>query len=798
MKVPYRWLKEFVSPLPAAEKLATILTEQGIEVARVEQKGKGVSGVIVGLIEHLSRHPNADKLQICRVNVQNKILTIVTGATNVAVGQKVPVAVAGAKLATGITIVPKPLRGQLSDGMLCSGEELGIGNGDLGREDGIWILSPDAPLGADVGELLGFGETVFDIDVLPNRSDCLSIRGIAREVAAGTGAKFRPTHSRIREGKAKITALAKVRVEAKSLCPRYMARVIEGVRVAPSPRYIQERLQAAGIRPIHNVVDVTNYVLLELGQPLHAFDLDRLSGRQIIVRKQNKNEKIKTLDGVERVLPEGTLVIADAEHPVAIAGVMGGENTEIREETSRILLESAFFDSQMIHRVSRELGLRSESSIRFAAGVSWDGVEEALDRATLLIQEVAGGEVARGKIDVSAATPKANVIRLTASRVSELTGMSTTVRAAAKPLQSLGFTVTSRGDTLTVRVPDYRSTDVKGVEDLVEEIVRLGGFQKLPTRCLPFPGVPKPISRIFSLRRLLAEIMTGSGFQEVTTYAMVDPAHLKAMRLPEHTMNNLLMLKNPLREEMSVMRPNLLVSLLSVASYNVRHQENQFSLFEIGRSYQKETGHIKENDVVAGVTVGRESFYLIKGMLSTFLRTSAGWELLPKPIASSEAYPYYHPGQSATFEKDLSTGTFQLAWGKLHPAVAESFELQGPVFVFEMDLGALVDVACPIPAVRPLPEYPAAFRDLSFIISDGVPYQVIDQTIRGCAGSLLDRAELFDRYQGKQIPSGHVSLTFRIAYRKADGTLTDAEVQSVHKGVCDGLRAQCQAQIRES
>ena len=468
--------------------------------------------------------------------------------------------------------------------------------------------------GLEVGSITYVGEDdiILDIDVLPNRSDCLSIMGIAREVAAITGKSLRALSTKPKETGSRISTLTKVHVSIPDLCPRYMARVIQGVTIQPSPPDIVRRLEAAGIRPINNVVDVTNYVLWELGQPLHAFDMEKLSGHEIVVRKPKTGEKIITLDGETHELPKDAVTICDARHPVAVGGVMGGFESEISEGTQTVLLESAFFDPKSVHHTSVLLKTRTESSVRFSAGVSWDGVEEALDRASAMISELTNGKVARGKIDIAKRPKVPKPILLRTEYLTKLSGLTVPVGQAARILTSLGFSVHSKGKNLSVSVPSHRAGDITCEEDLIEEVVRLIGYEKIPITPRTFSHAPALPSSMFHVRKTLREICTAAGFFEAITFGMTDP---KGENDP-----NALKLENPLRESLSVMRTKLLPNLLAAARHNVFRREQRIALFEIGRTYHGRGGGNAENEGGAGVEGGGRGFYNMKGMLEKFLK----------------------------------------------------------------------------------------------------------------------------------------------------------------------------------
>ena len=580
MKISYRWLREYVdTELPPA-RLGEILTNAGVPVEGIAPLVEGLSGVVIGEIEAIEREVEGPRPghrnRLCRVALPDRKLSVLCGAPNAAPGLRTALAPPGATLPGGRAIAATTIRGTLSEGMLCSEKELGIGEDG----DGILALPPEAPLGADLATYLGLDDTIFEIEITPNRPDVLSIVGVAREVAALTGAPFRYPQVTVKEGEAEVAALAAVEIADPELCPRYAARVITGLTVKPSPPWLAQRLRAVGLRPINNVVDVTNYVLWEMGQPLHAFDRDRLEGGRIVVRRARRGERITTLDGRERALAPDMLMICDAERPVAVGGVMGGATSEVRPGTTTVLLESAHFNPGSVRRTSKALGLSTDASYRFERGADIEGVIPALDRAAYLMADLGGGTVARGLIDVYPAPRPHPRIALRMERVERVIGASPSRGEAVRILQALGFAVDDTAPTLQVVVPSFRR-DIVQEDDLVEEIVRIWGYDHIPL-ILAGGGELSPVTRPPGLRvtRAASRALIDAGLSECITYAFVDPARLKLLGWDDPA--RLVALQNPLSAERSIMRPSLLPGLLEVLATNVHRQNPDVRAFEVG------------------------------------------------------------------------------------------------------------------------------------------------------------------------------------------------------------------------
>lgn len=748
--------------------------------------------IVIGEIADISPHPRATKLKLVTVNLGDHSETVVCGAPNLSLSDKVVFAKPGAKLInpqTGepFTLEPAVIRGVTSPGMLCSERELGISE----RHEGIMVLSPDAPIGVPLGDYLG--DTILDIDITPNRPDCLSTLGVAREIAALFGREVKSPKCDYPESGPRIESHAAVEILAPELCPRYCAGVILGVRVAPSPSWLQERLISYGMRPINNIVDVTNYVMIELGQPLHAFDLNTLEGRRIIVRRAGPDERIVTLDGVERALSPNMLVIADAHRPVALAGVMGGLETEVTEDTEAILLEAANFNFANIRTTAAQLKLRTEASIRFEKGLSPDLALQGLKRALTLIRELAGGEVCTGIIDVYPGRKEARPIPFKISEVKRLLGIEIPPEEVGQILRSLGFSCRESSPGVFDVLPPYWRTDVKLPADLVEEVARIYGYERIPTTGLrgEVPqSYPEPLMK---LKDRVREVLVGLGLQEVVTYSLVSEDRLRQTSSPLG-----LRVVNPLSREQEYLRTSLRCGLLSTVSLNRKHEEG-IAVFELGRVYlPKEGGLPEEREVLGCALYGvreelswlsrREEvdFYEIKGVIEALL---SRLNLTADFRTSRE--PCFIPGrQAAIYVEAQPIGLI----GEVHPRVRQFFEIPRPVFLAELDLGALLPYALKLSPYEPLPRFPAVIRDIAVIVDRDIPAQRLLNIIRGFP--LVTGVVLFDLYTGSPVPPEKKSLAFRLTFRSPERTLTDEEVASLQDQIIERLGRELGAELR--
>jgi len=801
MKISDRWLREYVETDLGPEAIADRLIHAGIEVAEVRRLAAGLSGVVIGEVEaierDLGRTPAGHHLRVCRVITAEQKYSVICGAPNVSPGVRAPLALPGAALPGGRTIQAASIRGHRSEGMLCSEKELGIGDDAAG----ILLLPHDAPLGADLVAYLGLDDWVLEVEITPNRPDCLSVVGVAREVAALTGAPFRPPAVAVREGTTGAAALASVVVEAPDLCPRYAARVITGLRVGPSPPWLARRLQSVGLRPINNLVDVTNYVLWELGHPLHAFDCHALRGRQIVVRRARAGERIVTLDGQDRALTESMLLIADAERGVALAGIMGGANSEVHGETTAVLLESAYFHPGATRRTSRALGLSTEASYRFERGADIEGLRDALDRAAQLMADLGGGGVAKGVLDFYPAPRPRQRIALRLSRIRRLVGNCPPGAQVVRIFQALGFTVEGREESLEVEVPSFRR-DLAVEDDLVEEVIRVWGYDRipstLPSGALTLTRQPAHLRQVSAVRRALV----GAGLSEIVTMSFVDPDRLRLVGW-DPASPELLTLRNPLSRERSVLRPTLAVGLLEAVAGNIHRQIPDVRCFEVGHVFRSGgTGGLGQEELrVAAALAGlrsprswfggreRVDLYDAKGIVDLLLEALGleGVEVRPS------ALPFLEEVRGG--EVVVSGETVGL-FGEVALPVREAFDLAGPVFYADLSLDRLRALSPRPLTYRPLPRFPAVQRDLAVVVSAELSAAEVGRAIIEGADPILKRANLFDVYSGDQIGAGRKSLAYALVYQADDRTLTDEEVNGLHERILARLRERFGAEVR--
>ncbi|MEG6512490.1 phenylalanine--tRNA ligase subunit beta [Desulforamulus ruminis] len=806
MRVSYNWLKDYVDITVSPQELADRLTLAGLTVDTVEELGAGLENIVTGCILKIERHPNADKLVVCTVDVgQEEPLQIVTGATNVREGHKVPSALEGAKLAKGLQIKRSKLRGVESRGMLCSGQELGMEAKLMSAEmaSGILILPDEVPVGLDAREVLGLNDFVLELDLTPNRGDALCLIGVARDVAAILKTELKVPAPKFDESGEKAEDLAKVDILDADLCRRYVARIIKGVQMGPSPMWLQNRLRAAGIRPISNIVDVTNYVMLELGQPLHAFDYNALKNHHIIVRRAQDQEKIVSLDGVERLLNPDMLAITDENGPVAVAGVMGGLDSEVTENTVDVLIEAAYFHPINIRRTSKALGLRSESSLRFEKGIDINGCRRAADRAVELIQQLAGGTIASGAVDNFPAPITEKTIQLRFARVQWVLGIDISREEIVNILERLQFRVQANAEDLLVTVPAFRP-DITREIDLIEEVARLYGYNQIPDT-LPF-GASTQGARTADqeLTWDAKRVMTTCGFQEVVTYSFVHPRVFDLMNLPaDSRFRKAVRLQNPLSEEQSVMRTVLVPNLLEVLQRNHNRRAQGGAVFEVGRVFYPVEGQPlpEEVPVLAAVALGSTpktwnqpsrplDFFFIKGVAEQLLDTLG----LVGAEFNRHQDPSFHPGRCAKIEIQ---GELLGVLGELHPNVVENYELPGRVMALKIDLQVLAGYPRPVKQYRSLLKFPAVERDLAVLVKQEVAAAHMLTIIQKAGGDLLRSVEIFDLYQGSQVPEGFKSVAFSMKFQAEDRTLTDQEVADKMQRIARSLSAQTGAELRK-
>jgi len=791
MKIPYSWVREFVDVELTAEQAADRLINAGVEVPSVTPIAPELRGVVVGEIEAIERElgeSHGHRLVLCRVSTGRERFAVVCGAPNARVGLRAAFAPPGATLPGGRAIAAVKIRDVESQGMLCSERELGLGEE---HEAGVLALDADAPLGADLVGHLGLDDRVLEIEITPNRPDCLSVLGVARELAALTGARLRPPAIRLREGRQTARALARVRVEAPDLCPRYTVRVIGDVRVGPSPAWLAARLRACGLRPISNVVDITNYVLWELGHPLHAFDGDRVTDRTIVVRRARASERLTTLDNQERRLDESMLVIADPERAIGLAGVMGGGNSEVGAATTRVFLESAYFAPGSIRRTSRALGLRTDAAYRFERGADIEALVDASGRAAQLMAELAGGTVARGLVDVYRRRRRPVRVRLRLSRVERVLGIAPTRPQARRILTGLGLGVRDRGRDLLVEVPSFRR-DLAMEDDLAEEIIRVWGYDKIPSTLLS--GATIEVARESERLRqegVVRRALVGAGLVEAIAYSFTDPARAAALRAPDDPAPVALL--NPLSQDASLLRPHPLDGLLGVVATNVRRRQPDVRVFEIGRIYERASG----GDT--GTVEPRWATIALTGA-----RRDPGWQGDGGPVDVYDVKGYAEHvlaafgltvqtrlgGRLGGLEPDshaslvAETGEVVAEFGEVAAAARVRFEIDAPVFVAALPLDRLPSMPA-VPRYQSLPRFPAVQRDMAFAIADPeLTVAAVQAGIARTAGPLLRQIAVFDVFR---LPDGGRSVAWRLTFQAEDRTLTDEEINAIHRRVADAV-----------
>ncbi|MEW6752647.1 MAG: phenylalanine--tRNA ligase subunit beta [Candidatus Latescibacterota bacterium] len=791
MKITYRWLQEHVDVPWDWHELVERLTMAGLALEGAEDLGGALQGVVVGRVLERQPHPHADRLSVCRVDVGSEEITVVCGAPNVAAGQKVAVALPDALLPGPLTLQRATIRGVASAGMICAEDELGIGR----DHSGILVLDAAAPVGQPLATQLGLDDVVLDFEVTPNRPDCLSVRGIAREVRALTGAELRMPPCDLPAAGADTAHSVTISIEDPVGCPRYLGRAVRGVRVGPSPAWLQRRLQAVGQRPINNVVDVTNCVLLELGQPLHAFDLASLTGGRIVVRRARSGEVLETLDGVRRPLDEEVLVIADAEHPVALAGIMGGANTQVAEDTVDILLESAYFAPARVRRGRSQLGLQTEAAMRFERGADWAMVPLALDRAARLIAELAGGEVACCAVDVFPNPPQPARITARAARINALLATDLEAAQMGRILTLLGCQVEVHGEVLAVTAPSFRP-DLRREVDLAEEVARIHGFEDVAPRQPARAPWLAPLAGEAALQRDLRHRLTSLGFDEVRTNTIVERHWLTQV-----AQANGAELANPPTETQSVLRTTLVPSLLDTARRNRHQRAESVAIFELGKCFVPELDSTwpREEWRLAGLWTGTVSaspwkadrrqvdFLDLKGAVEALL---AG---LDPRFAAAE-----HPALRSGCAAQVCLGASVCGWlGEVRPALAAGFDIERTVYIFELDCGAVLAArALSVPTYVPLPKFPPIERDLAVVLPEEVDSAAVAEEIGAAASHLIESVTLFDLYRGDQVPSGHKSLAYSIRLRSPVRTLEDREADEVISGILQRLDRAFGARLR--
>lgn len=799
MKVPVSWLKEYVDFDDTVEGLADKLTFSGVEVEGIETIGGTFPGIVVGEIVGVAPHPNADRLTLCRVTDGTSEVQVVCGAPNVAPGMKAPFAPVGATLPTGMKLKKARIRQVDSFGMLLAEDELGLSD----DHSGLMALAPHWAPGTPLANVLGPPEAVLDLEITPNRPDCLCLMGIAREVAALYGTSLKRPAIDLIEGGRPVESLTRIDVQDTTACPRYTARILNGLAVAPAPDWMQKRLTLAGIRPINNVVDITNYVMLETGHPLHAFDQTLLKEGRIVVRRAVAGEKLTTLDEMERSLTPDMLVIADAERPVAVAGVMGGAGSEIRDETTAVLLESACFDPLRTRATSRSLALSTESSYRFERGVDAATVEWASRRAAALMSELAGGSVAQGVIDIYPGPVHGTRISCAWDFVRELTGMAVSNERIEHIMEALELEMAEKSEAgFTVCAPTFRR-DLERSVDLVEEVARIHGLDHIPT---PPPRAELVPGADYHSHRARVELLShcaALGLREIMNYSLTAPTLLDLFDASDR--NRWVVLPHPISVDQSVLRPSLIPQMLETIGRNHARQVPDVLFFEAGRVYINGGDGVTEEDRLSiGLSgpVGRgpydrrkpiedaEMFAWMKGVLSGLFTAQ---NLSDWTVAPSE-HPCFEKGQSVDIR---AAGRRAGRMGLIRESIRREWRLTGPVAVAELAVDVLLSQSGQIPRATAVPVYPATSRDMALVLEAGITHADILAVIKANAPKELEKIELFDIFSGEAIGAGKKSMAYSLTYRSAERTLTDEEANGFHEGVKNAIRKELKVVIRE-
>ncbi len=795
MLVPLKWLKDYVDINIDTKTLGDLLTMSGSKVEAIEEMGKEIDKVVVGNIIKIERHPDADKLLITQVDVGSETIQIVTGANNIKEGDLVPIATNGASLPSGIKIKKGKLRGIESNGMMCSAQELAMPLENLTSEqlDGIYILDKSVQVGKDIKEVLGLDDSVIEFEITNNRPDCLSVLGIARETAATLNLDLKYPEVKVNENNEQIKDYVAIEVQDSELCPRYASRVVKNVKVEQSPAWMQDRLIKAGVRPINNIVDITNYVMLELGQPMHAFDLNKLSGGKIIIRSAANDEKIITLDEVERSLSESILVIADQEKPIAIAGVMGGSNSEIDENTKTLVLECANFQAVNVRLTSKKLGLRSEASSRFEKGMDAELISIALDRACQLIQEIGAGEVVGGKIDIYPNKKQVRRISLRPQRVRSFIGAEISNHDIIKYLNSLEFEVED-DDAFIVAIPTFRD-DIEGEADLIEEVVRLYGYENIPSTLMDTTFTQGGVSSKQKLMDTAKNALTAQGLFEVFTYSFVSPGVYNKINLKaENPLRNSIKLINPLGEEQSIMRTTIIPNILDVISRNYNRKVSAGSFFELSRIYLSESQSMEnlaeEREVLTIGMYGNIDFFDLKGIIENLLQ-----ELnIDKYRILSSNHDSLHPGRTA----ELIINNKRIGWlGEVHPDVLDNYDIPVRAYIAELNFDEIANQSNSNKKYKQLPKYPSVERDIAIVVTEDITAGQIEEIIRNKGGKLVEDVKLFDIYRGAQVQEGYKSVAYKLTYRSDEKTLTEEDISKVHGKILNSLANQVGGFLRQ-
>lgn len=808
MKSSLLWMQDYVDVdmNQDMQAFADTLTIAGIPVEQVEYLGTEIRKVMTGKILEIEKHPDADKLVVCQVDMGDEQIQIVTAATNVRVGQIVPVAVHGAHLPGGTKIKRSKLRGVLSNGMFCSAHEFGFDDSLLLPEEreGIWILPPDTPIGVDAVDYLKVRDVVYEYELTANRADCFSMVGLSREFAALSGKVARYPEIHVAECDKSIGGNVRVSISDEDLCSRYTARLLLNVKIGKSPMWMQQRLRKSGVRPINNIVDATNYTMIELGIPLHAYDYDKVAGHHLVARRAKEGEVMETLDGVQRNLTPDMLVIADEEKPCCIAGIMGGMDSEISDTTTTVILECASFKGSNIRHTGRMLGLRSEASGRFERGLDADSCLNSINRCCQLLVEMGACDVATGVIDVYPVKQEQHRISFTADKINCFLGTQISESDMVHILETLQFTIEKEGDMLTAIVPTYRG-DCTAMPDIAEEVARIYGYEHIPSTRPVTPISKGEAGFTFDVTERISSILSSAGLNETVTFSFMHPDQLKKLLFTEEDgLYNAVPILNPITEDFPLMRTTLIPTLMDVLVRNQAVKNESVAIYEIAPVYrpkQLPLTELPEQEMyVTGLLYGnrtagqwpnkaeRYDFYDVKGIVEAILEGLG----VTADLEVSDFAPL-HPGKAARFVKD---GQVICDFGELHPKVLDNYDVEGPVYIFELHLDAIMKHINLLPDYHKVAKFPAIHRDLAFLAPIDTKNAEIVSVLKEKGGDYLEGVYLFDLYQGKQVPQGFKSLAYALKFRSSEGTLTEQDIEGPIADMIEELKNRLHCELR--
>ncbi len=810
MQVSIKWLKDYIDFKETPEQIADKLTMAGVPVENIKDMGAGLEKVITGKIVQIEKHPNADKLSICTLDVgQAETIIIVTGATNVREGQIVPVAMIGAKLPNGLKISKGKLRGVASFGMLCSAAELNLDLDSLSDDakSGIYILPKDTSVGIQVKDVLGLNDVILEFELTANRADCFSVLGIVREIAVLTGNSVKKPMLRLQEdGDKKANELISVKIEANNLCSRFSARVLQNVKVGKSPAWIKERIEAAGVRSINNVVDVTNFVMLEFGQPMHAYDYDMLAGHVLIARQANQGEKLTTLDNVKRELNPSMLVIADSVQPAGLGGVMGGLASEVTESTKTVVLEAAAFNGANIRRTARACGLHSEASGRFERGVDVINTVKALDRAAQLLEEMGACTVCPEIVDAYPGFELPSQVKFTSTQVNKHLGTTISSQVMVDILKRLEFEISSvKGEEITVTVPSWRN-DVRCMSDIAEEISRIYGFNRIASTLPDGSMMQGGQSEEQSFVDRVKDILVAAGMNEIISFSFTHPQTFDKLNIPvDSQLRQAVEIMNPITDEFPLLRTTAVSSVLETIARNLSRKNEDLKIFEIGSVFTPKALPLTELPIeklmLCGALTGKRTdiawnqgkdtvdFYDAKGVIEVLFERLG---IQKYTVQAGEHYAM-HPGKTALFMKGKEIIAYV---GEVHPQVQAQMNITKKTYLFEMDIEKLMKYSALTCRYQSLPKYPAMSRDLALVVADDITASEVEKMIVKNAGKLLNNICLFDVYMGEQVGKGQKSLAFSLQFQSAEKTLTDAEIDPYFESIIKALEEAFNAKLR--